>query len=128
MASAMHTTMVKGIMAQIEEAGLMTIALKEFFTDTILSNQGKRGRSVTDDAVSSASYDMKQKKKRGRKPKVAGEKKAKTPGQDLMSQCKIYMWDECDYHNSPATKHATINNYQIVFGMCQFMKKAMMLN
>ena len=104
MASAMHTTMVKGIMSQLSEAGHMSPELKMFFEEKILVSMGKRGRktnSSTEDSMSDTSSTSKPKRKYNRKTTVSGEKRPMSPHKALVSKCIAYLYHTCDYKNNP---------------------------
>ena len=82
--AAMHTTIVMGVMAQIEEAGMMTPDLHAFFKVSLLC------KDATSDA---SSVDEKVKKVRKQK-KPLGEKRPPTEHNVLVSKCLFYIRDD----------------------------------
>ena len=125
MATSMHNTLVKGLMAQITEAGQMTPELETLFNEKILVTVGKRGRkpaSSSSDTDSSTSSTKKPKRKYIRK--TTGP----NPHRVLVSKCIAFVYRTCDYKENPCNIEVLSvkrTNYQMVMGTCEFMATAM---
>lgn len=125
MATSMHNTLVKGLMAQITEAGQMTPELETLFNEKILVTVGKRGRkpaSSSSDTDSSTSSTKKPKRKYTRK--TTGP----NPHRVLVSKCIAFVYRTCDYKENPCNIEVLSvkrTNYQMVMGTCEFMATAM---
>ena len=125
MATSMHNTLVKGLMAQITEAGQMTPELETLFNEKILVTAGKRGRkpaSSSSDTDSSTSSTKKPKRKYTRK--TTGP----NPHRVLVSKCIAFVYRTCDYKENPCNIEVLSvkrTNYQMVMGTCEFMATAM---
>ena len=125
MATSMHNTLVKGLMAQITEAGQMTPELETLFNEKILVTTGKRGRkpaSSSSDTDSSTSSTKKPKRKYTRK--TTGP----NPHRVLVSKCIAFVYRTCDYKENPCNIEVLSvkrTNYQMVMGTCEFMATAM---
>lgn len=125
MATSMHNTLVKGLMAQITEAGQMTPELETLFNEKILVTVGKRGRkpaSSSSDTDSSTSSTKKPKRKYTRK--TTGP----NPHRVLVSKCIAFVYRTCDYKENPCNigvLSVKRTNYQMVMGTCEFMATAM---
>ena len=121
----MHNTLVKGLMAQITEAGQMTPELETLFNEKILVTAGKRGRkpaSSSSDTDSSTSSTKKPKRKYTRK--TTGP----NPHRVLVSKCIAFVYRTCDYKENPCNIEVLSvkrTNYQMVMGTCEFMATAM---
>ena len=125
MATSMHNTLVKGLMAQITEAGQMTPELETLFNEKILVTVGKRGRkpaSSSSDTDSSTSSTKKPKRKYTRK--TTGP----NPHRVLVSKCIAFVYRTCDYKGNPCNIEVLSvkrTNYHMVMGTCEFMATAM---
>ena len=125
MATSMHNTLVKGLMAQITEAGQMTPELETLFNEKILVTVGKRGRkpaSSSSDTDSSTSSTKKPKRKYTRK--TTGP----NPHRVLVSKCIAFVYRTCDYKENPCNIEVLSvkrTNYQMVMGTSEFMATAM---
>jgi hypothetical protein len=121
----MHNTLVKGLMAQISEAGQMTPELETLFNEKILVTVGKRGRkpaSSSSDTDSSTSSTKKPKRKYTRKTN------GPNPHRVLVSKCIAFVYRTCDYKENPCNIEVLSvkrTNYQMVMGTCEFMATAM---
>ena len=107
MAIAMHVTVVMGVMAQIEEAGMLTDELKAFFKNTLLR---------TDDDSSTTGEAKPQKVRKSKK--APGEKRVRTDKQvarhALVNTYAMYIRDD-------AFEGVVI--YRNCFGAAQYMFK-----
>ena len=127
MATSMHNTLVKGLMAQIIEAGQMTSELETLFNEKILVTTAKRGRKTTKSSESSSDTDSSSSTK---KPKRKYTKKTTGPNPHrvLVSKCIAFVYRTCEYKENPCNIDVLSvkrTNYQIVMGTCEFMATAM---
>ena len=123
----MHNTVVKGLMAQITEAGQMTPELETLFNEKILVTTAKRGRKTTKPTGSSSDSDSSSSTKKPKR-KYTRKTTGPNPHKALVSKCISYVYRSCEYDKNPCNIDVLSvkrTNYQIVMGTCEFMATAM---
>ena len=119
MASAMHTTMVKGIMAQLSEAGHMSPELQAFFEEKILVTGVKRGRKTT--PVNSSSDTDSSSSTQKQKRKYTSKSTGPHPHKVLVSKCIAFVFYGCDYEKKKCNTANLMKNHLPVKRSCYQM-------